>query len=154
MPPVPEPPFVSARELCGAFYGEVVRPLLDRHAHAAALLGWGSDVLGYDTPRSTDHGWGPRLLVFADGDAAADVLRRRLDSELPDEFGGWAVRYGWDAEPVEHWVTVTTLRAWLVEFLGVDATAGMSDVDWLVTPQQRLLGVVAGVVCADDGGAL
>jgi len=43
---------------------------------------------------------------------------------------------------------------WLAEFLGVDATAGMSELDWLLTPQQRLLGVVAGAVYADDGGAL
>jgi hypothetical protein len=30
----------------------------------------------------------------------------------------------------------------------------MSDLDWLITPQQRLLGVVAGAVYADDAGAL
>lgn len=64
------------------------------------------------------------------------------------------MRYGWDAVPADHRVTVTTLPGWLIEFLGVDATAGMSALDWLVTPQQRLLGVVAGVVYADDAGAL
>src|SRR4051812_7842593 len=154
MPPVPEPPFVSARELCGAFYGEVVRPLLDRHAHAAALLGWGSDVLGYDTPRSTDHGWGPRLLVFVEGPAAVEEVQSAVDGALPERFRGWPVRYGWDNVTARHWVTVTTLPMWLREFLGVDATAGMSDLDWLVTPQQRLLGVVAGPVYADHGGAL
>ena len=47
--------FVSARDLSRAFYDEVVRPLVAGHPHAAALLGWGSDVLGYDTARSTDQ---------------------------------------------------------------------------------------------------
>lgn len=42
----------------------------------------------------------------------------------------------------------------LVDQLGVDATAGMSVLDWLLTPQQRLLGVDAGAVHADDSGAL
>ncbi len=149
-----EPPFVSARELCGAFYGEIVRPLLRGRPHGAALLGWGSDVLGYDTARSTDHGWGPRLLVFVGRPDAIGEVQAELDGALPERFRGWPVRYGWDAVGARHWVTVTTVPRWLEEFLGVDATAGMSALDWLVTPQQRLLGVVSGAVYADDGGAL
>ena len=42
--------------------------------HSAALLGWGSDVLGFDTSRWTDHGWVHRLRVFVD---PADVPRVR-----------------------------------------------------------------------------
>jgi len=148
------PSFIPAASLSRAFYAETVRPLLGGHPHGAALLGWGSDVLGFDTPRSTDHGWGPRVLVFVEGESARSDLQRRLDSGLPRNFQGWPVRYGWDEVPASHWVTVTTLGAWCVEFLGVDATSGMSDLDWLVTPQQRLLGVVAGAVYADHGGAL
>jgi hypothetical protein len=132
--------FTPGRELSGAFYREVVRPQLRGRPHAAALLGWGSDVLGYDTERSTDHGWGPRLLIFT----AADV---RL--ELPDEFGGRPVRYGWDGVPAQHHVTVTELPAWLVGWLGFDATREVSTEDWLVTPQQQLLGVVGGEVYSD-----
>ncbi len=147
-------PFVSARELSRAFYGDVVRPLVAAHPHAAALLGWGSDVLGYDTARSTDHGWGPRLTLLVERPEAVEAVQAALDAALPERFGGWPVRYGWDGVPATHWVTVTTLPAWLTEFLGVDATAGMSHLDWLVTPQQRLLGVVGGPVYADEGGAL
>lgn len=36
---------------------------------------------------------------------------------------------------------------------GVDASAGMSVLDWLLIPQQRLLGVVAGEAYADGSGA-
>jgi hypothetical protein len=51
-------------------------------------------------------------------------------------------------------VSVTTLADWSSQHLGVDATAGLSTLDWLTVPQQRLLGVVAGAVYADPDGAL
>jgi len=140
------PEFRPGLELSAAFYRDIVRPQIGR-PHAAALLGWGSDVLGFDTERSTDHGWGPRLLIFLE--EAADV---RL--HLPDEFAGWPVRYGWDGAPEEHHVTVTDLPAWLVEHMGLDATDELRIEDWLVTPQQKLLEVVGGAVYADDPGEL
>lgn len=148
------PLFAPGAELSRAFYAEVVRPLLEGRTHSAALLGWGSDVLGYDTVRSTDHGWGPRLSVFLEDAAGVDEIEASLDTRLPDRFRGWPVRFGWDAVPVSHHVVVTTLRSWSIGELGVDATAGMSVLDWLLTSQQRLLGVVAGRVYADDSGAL
>jgi hypothetical protein len=151
---MPEPSFVPAAELSRAFYAEVIRPLLSGRPHGAALLGWGSDVLGYDTERSTDHGWGPRVLVFVDEEAAVEDAQSALSGRLPDEFRGWPVRFGWDAVPVTDHVTVTTHARWLVEHLGVDAIARMSTLDWLLTPQQLLLGVVAGPVYADSSGAL
>ena len=49
---------------------------------------------------------------------------------------------------------VPTFSTWLREQIGVDASGGMSTVDWLVTPRQRLLGVVSGAVHADDSGLL
>ncbi|MEP6851445.1 MAG: DUF4037 domain-containing protein [bacterium] len=151
------PAFVPGAELSGAFYREAVRPLLDGRSHAAALLGWGSDVLGYDTARSTDHGWGPRLLILlgqGTDPAQAAALSAELDERLPESFHGWPVRFGWDNTPVRHHVAVDTAAGWSLAHLGVDATAGMSTTDWLLTPQQRLLGVVAGVVYADDRGEL
>lgn len=54
------PDFIPGLQLSEAFYREAVRPILDAAfpglVYAAALIGNGSDVLGYDTPRSTDHG--------------------------------------------------------------------------------------------------
>jgi hypothetical protein len=146
--------FVSAAELSRAFYEEVVRPLLGDRRHGAALMGWGSDVLGYDTERSTDHGWGPRLHVFLDDEEAVEPVRESVSARLPEEFRGWPVRFGWDdVEPADH-VTVITLGGWLLEHLGVEASAGMTTLDWLLTPQQRLLGVVAGPVFGDQTGAI
>src|SRR3954447_20880781 len=76
--------FVSGLELSNAFYAEAVAPLVGDIPHAAALLGWGSDVLGFDTSRSTDHGWGPRLQVFVDVEHVP-LVRDVVDAGLPDE---------------------------------------------------------------------
>jgi len=140
--------FVSARDLSAGFHDEVIRRLLAGIPYAAGLLGWGSDVLGYDTERSTDHGWGPRLHVFVDQDQVSPVAKL-LDDGLPEQYRGHAVRFGWDTQQPIHHVTVTTIEAWLKDDLGVDN--GMTTEDWLITPQQKLLGVVAGAVYADDG---
>jgi hypothetical protein len=107
-------------------------------------------VLGYDTERSTDHGWGPRMVLLVDA-GEVERVRGLVDAGLPEEYEGYAVRFGWDAHEPTHHVTVATLADWLVERLGFDATRGIGLEDWLLTPQQQILGVVAGRVYADDG---
>jgi hypothetical protein len=142
--------FTSARELGDGFHADVIRPLLKNTQYAAGLLGWGSDVLGYDTPRSMDHGWGPRLHVFVDADQVERV-KAVVDQGLPDEYQGHPVRFGWDTQHPVHHITVTTVSDWLQDLLGFDATTELSTANWLITPQQKLLGVVAGRAYADDG---
>jgi hypothetical protein len=99
--------FVSGLELNRAFYAEVVGPLVRRWPHTAARLGAGSDVLGFDDERSTDHGWGPALILLVAG-SNLDGVRDAVESELPETFAGWKVRYGWDDTPVTHHVEVST----------------------------------------------
>jgi hypothetical protein len=142
--------FRQAAEVAEGFHAEVVAPLVGNVDYAAGLLGWGSDVLGYDTVRSTDHGWGPRLVVLVDA-GQVERVRKAVDDGLPDEYAGYPVRFGWDSYEPRHHVTVTTVGGWLREQLGFDASQGIGVDDWLVTPQQQLLGVVAGRVYADDG---
>jgi hypothetical protein len=145
--------FAPGQELNRRFYRDVIAPLVAPWPHGAALLGWGSDVLGFDTPRSTDHGWGPRLQVFVAEPDVADV-RALVNERLPERFRGWPVRYGWDARPVQHHVDVVALGAWLLRQLGCDPRAGLAIDDWLGIPQQLLLGVVRGAVYADATGEL
>lgn len=83
--------FIPGLSLSRHFHTEVVAPLVDA-PHAAALLGEGSEVLGFDQPRSTDHAWGPRLQVFVDAHEV-DPVRATIDEGLPSEFRGWPVRF-------------------------------------------------------------
>ena len=147
------PQFVPAAELCRDFYRQVVAPAFAGLPHAAGLLGSGSDVLGYDTPRSTDHDWGPRVNVYVAG-TEITAARDRLKTAIPESFRGWPVRIGRDRGPMGHHVTVETWSGWLLDHLGVDASAPMELVDWLLIPQQRLLGVVAGPIFGDAEGRL
>ncbi|HMK10833.1 MAG TPA: hypothetical protein VK461_04600, partial [Acidimicrobiales bacterium] len=111
------PDFLPGVELARLYYEEVVATLLRDVPHAVGRLGWGSDVVGYDTARSTDHGWGPHLHVFVD---AADIesVRSRVDARLPETFRGWPTEYGWDEVTPRHWVEVWELGQWLVHHLG------------------------------------
>jgi hypothetical protein len=145
--------FVPGRALSSAFYAEVVAPLLHARPHSAALLGWGSDVLGFDTTVSTDHGWGPRMHVFV-GPSDVDAVRRDLAAGLPEQFRGWPERFGWDGVPTQHHVQVSTLTDWLHNHLGVDPQTGMTPLDWLLLPQQALLEATRGQVHADHNGQL
>ena len=146
------PGFVQGTELARSYYSEIVAPLVGV-PHAAAHVGWGSDVLGYDDERSTDHGWGPKVHVFVDA-GLVDEVRDAVERGLPDEFRGWPTRYGWDDVPAQHHVVVAELGAWLLERLGLDPRLGMGPADWLALPQQLLLEVTRGAVFHDPSGEL
>jgi hypothetical protein len=123
------PAFLPGLALAARLHTDLVRPQLAGVRHSAALLGPGSEVLGHDTPRSTDHDWGARLQVFAPEPV-------RLD--LPAEFLGWPVT-----------VTVLDLGDWLHDHLGVDPRAPLGVLDWLALPTQTLAEFTAGAVFHD-----
>ncbi len=88
--------FVPALELCRAFHDELIAPQLQtafpRLRYSTALLGTGSEILGFDTERSTDHHWGPRLQVFlSPNDLAkyADAITALFARTLPRSFRGY-----------------------------------------------------------------
>ena len=140
-------------ELARAFYREVVAPILGEMPHSAARIGWGSDVLGFDTERSTDHGWGPRVQVFVDPERV-QAARQTIHDGLPDEFRGWPTRFGWDEVPVTHHVEIDALGEWLEGRLGFDPLAEITTRNWLTTPQQILLEITRGAVFHDATGDL
>ncbi|MGW6509166.1 DUF4037 domain-containing protein, partial [Streptomyces niveus] len=70
------PDFIPGLELSRILYEEAVRPVLDSAypglRYAAARVGSGSEVLGFDSARSADHEWGPRLNLFLAPDDVAE----------------------------------------------------------------------------------
>jgi hypothetical protein len=161
---------VRGLELSRGFYVEAVRPILERRfprlEHAAALLGSGSEVLGFDDETSQDHHWGPRVQLFVRDLAPAGEVHEVLANELPPEFGGYPTNFappnaegtqlleGVETGPINHRVDVEAVRAFMLEQLGFDPLAGVGIADWLVTPSQRLLSVTAGEVFVDPIGEL
>lgn len=157
--------FIPGRLLAEKFYIAAVRPLLTEGfpdlPHAAALLGRGSDVLGYDTPRSMDHDWGPRLQIFV---RTSDYAHRRaivdyLADRLPNTFYGFPTNFAARTSttrrlqpttgPIHHGVEVLNLDTWLQDSLGFDPRHGVDIIDWLATPSQRLAEFTTGKVFHD-----
>lgn len=144
--------FVPGLELSRAFYGEVVAPLVGAVPHSAALIGPGSEVLAFDTERSADHDWGPRVLVFVEGGDVAAV-RAAVAAGLPERFGGYPTVFGYRGRSGPG-VRVCELGAWLEEVLGFDPRGGVSVMDWLSMPWQSLAEVTGGEVFHDGLGEL
>ena len=163
--------FMPGLELCGLFHTEAVRPLLAAAypglPYAAARIGGGSEVLGYDTERSPDHEWGPQLQLLLGADDLArhgQDIRTLLSERLPKEIHGWPTHFAPPGErirsmtptagPVDHRVEVAETGDWLTGQLGFDPSAGVGPLDWLATPSQRLLEATAGAVYHDGPGRL
>ena len=154
-------------ELARLFYTEQVQPYLQR-AHpnldyAAALIGNGSEVLGYDTDVSIDHDFGPRLQLFLKEDdfsCVAQTIIHELEDVVPDRFQDFAVDFpnrhksiGWNPKGFcgseRHAVEAVTIHAWFDRTLGVDVLAPLQPADWLRFPSQSLAAATAGAVFHD-----
>jgi len=172
---VKEPPFIPGLELSRLFYQEVVKPILDDNfpdlRYASALIGTGSEVLGFDTEMSTDHHWGPRLQLFlGEEDLAvlAPIIRLTLAHTLPTTFRGYSTHFSPPDPndggtqllvqikdgPVNHRVEIFSLRAFCLAYLGIEPDGELSPVDWLTIPGQKLRAITAGKIFRDDGGEL
>jgi hypothetical protein len=175
-------------DLARGFYEETVGPLIVRLEpdleFSAALIGPGSEVLGFDDEVSTDHHWGPRVMVFCDdGDSerVAHTLSRALSHHLPPTYRGYPTNFTAPDPndngtqllepatngPINHRVEIVGLGRWLSEYLGSAAGHGgcsgagavngvfpLDEIDWLTLPQQKLLSLVSGGVFRDDRGRL
>lgn len=138
-------------ELCRRYYLEVVEPLMDNFPslqYSAALLGPGSEVLGYDTEMSSDHDWSPRVRIFLSelDIGLSDSIITLLENEVPQSFYGYTIHTS---------MTVcTTVKRFMEECLGIDINEPLEQIDWLTFPSQILLEMTSGAVFKDDTGQL
>lgn len=164
--------FIPGLELSQYFYDEIIQPMLAEKfaslTYAAARLEWGSDVMGFDTPMSMDHGWGPKLTLFLaerDFEHHRDTLDDYFANHLPFEFHGFPTHFGEpladggvmarkDSYPIHHGITITTPEKFFMDHLGVDIRRPLTPLDWLTIPQQRLYTVRSGRIYADGLGTL
>ena len=68
-------------------YETSILPLLAGIPHAAARIGHGSEVLGFDTARSRDHDWGPFVQIFVSDPASVAVEAFRPADWLRGHLG-------------------------------------------------------------------
>lgn len=161
------PEFVPGLELGELFFDEVIHPLLDEHfpglRYDAALIGPGSEVIGFDIPQSMDHHWLPYLRLFLNLIDYA-CLKKNIESTLahylPTTWRGYSthwvraegepvtlVQAFVDEGPVDHRVYVHHLPDWVQALTGIDAEQAAHPptlLDWLLIPEQILLSLTAG----------
>lgn len=137
--------------LCGKFYHEIIQPVVDSRLaglpHAAALIGRGSEVLGFDDEVSQDHDWGPRVLLFLNEQEFArqgTKLRQALTEAIPATYRGHRV-------DCEH-TCVFTLAGYCQGYLNFDISREIETADWLTIPEQKLRGITTGAVYHDAIG--
>src|SRR5262245_49963812 len=87
--------FLRGVALSRRFFKELIEPLIAARfpgmRFAAAFVGSGSDVLGFETPMSMDHGWCARVNIFVtkeDHARRAAHVEAVLREQVPARFGG------------------------------------------------------------------
>jgi len=140
--------FVPGIDLSRQFYSEAVSPVLASRfpelPYSAALLGRGSEVLGFDDEMSRDHNWEPRVLLFLtqqDNARRGDAVDAALRESLPTRFRDYATDY-----------SIVTLQGYVGQHLEVDIDGAIGPRDWLTFPEQKLLMITAGAVYHDQIG--
>lgn len=155
------------------FFDEAVRPILQQVVtgleYTAALIGSGSEVLGFDSEMSADHHWGPRVMLFLkpeDFDRSRDVIDRALREQLPPKFLGYSTNFS-EPDPndnntqrlveveggsLNHRVDVFTIRDYWLSYLNFDINGEIEPADWLTFPEQKLRTLTGGEVYHDGAG--
>src|SRR5215216_3545540 len=161
--------FIPALELNELFYNEVVAPVLkltiQNIQYSAALIGWGSDVLGFDDAQSTDHNWGLRFQLFLsmeDAEKYSMSINNALDEQLPAEFHGhptaFEIMVNEDqrakARSMKHNINLETIEGFFAWYLGCNPYEEITVADWLTFPEHKLLAVTSGRVFYDGLGEL
>ncbi|WEJ34648.1 DUF4037 domain-containing protein [Devosia sp. SD17-2] len=158
-------------ELSRRFYADIVRPWLTTTAadlsHAAALIGYGSELLGFDDETSRDHNWGPRVHLIVTADDFATHARRLVDAfttMAPKTYLGEPI--GWRSRPhpaasgpgslgaIDHGLEIHTLEARLDAHFATPSVDTLTPLQWLGFAEQKLLAFTAGAVFHDDDGRL
>jgi len=154
---------ISGIDLSERFFYEVVKSVVDSEfpdlRYAAALLGSGSEVLGLDDEISKDHDWGLRLFLFieeSEHDYLSITLNQLFRERLPYSFLGFSTNWAFnedktmrpefiDKGEVNHRIEIHSVKSYLQKYLGIENT-DLSEKDWLLIPEQRLLEFVSGKI--------
>src|SRR5437773_698726 len=165
--------FIPGLRLGRLFFLEAVKPVLDASfpglQFSAALIGGGSEILGFDNEMSTDHHWGPRVMIFLTEEERrqqSEAINERLRNELPARCHGYSTNFTLpnpadnnvqllqevDRGPINHRVEIHTIRGFFLAELDFDIEGSIEPADWLTFPSQKLRSIAAGAVYHDGIG--
>ena len=162
--------FIKGLKLCSDFFHEEAEPILKKYypelQYSAGLIGYGSDVLGYDDPVSRDHMWGPRFYLFLQGNdiAIKSDLFELFAQYLPYSYKGYSVNFT-EPDPndngVQHpklihegkvnpLIWIQTFDSYLEEQLGLSDLEHIEPMQWLAFSEHRLLSLISGTFFVDN----
>lgn len=161
--------YIKGLELCERFFKECAKPILDKYfpdlQYSAGLIGYGSDVLGYDDEISRDHMWGPRFYMFLRKNDInkKDEIFNEFAENLPYTFMGYSVNFTApdpndcgvqhpqfvDSGKVNPLIFIQTFDEFLVDEIGTADLDYVQPMDWLAFSEHRLLSLVSGKFFAD-----
>lgn len=168
------PEFIPGLKLSEMFFQEVVKKIITSEyphlRYTAALIGSGSEVLGFDDAVSSDHHWGLRLYLFIDSesyDMQYDSLIRLFRTKLPYKFKDhsthWSLPDPNDAGnqfpqfinegEINHRIEIFTVKKYLEKQLNLE-NVNLTDIEWLLLPEQKLLELTSGKIFYDTLGEL
>lgn len=167
------PTFIPGLTLNRLFYQDVLKPLLASTfpslQYSAALIGPGSEVLGFDTSMSADHDWGIHFFIFVrdQDESLTQEIANCLSHRLPTHFHDFPVSIPPVSPtpfvrlhkeplvgPVGHHITPITITQFVIKHLRLDVTQPMQPDDWLTIPWHAIGDTVAGEVFHDGTGQL
>jgi len=157
--------FIKGLVLNKGFYIDVIKPLLEKKypdlIYSAALLGYGSDVLGYDTDMSMDHNWGPRLQIFITDKDIIPELDNYLKYELPFRYKSFSTNFTdlkydgvqsmeyTEKRPINHLIEIRIPQDYFRERYSINKLSKFTYDDWLTFTDQNLLEITSGMVFHD-----
>ncbi|GAK54635.1 hypothetical protein U14_05922 [Candidatus Moduliflexus flocculans] len=160
--------FIPGLALNRNFYHDIILRLLKQEypelPYAAALIGYGSDVLGFDTPTSMDHNWGPRMQIFlteSDFPELGHQINEMLRWKLPFSFQGFPTNFTdprYDhtqtmlpttAYPIRHLIEVSTVERYIAGRLPLESLSDITLAEWMRFTDQKLLELTQGEVFYD-----
>ena len=140
-----------------AFFGEVVRPILETHfaeitaVTAFGLFGYGSEALGLDDEYSRDHHWGVRIDALLPGWVTADQqqeIMATVAANLPESYRGHSL---YAAHLAGAGLALDSLPGFLRRTIGLER-GPETAVEWLRIPEEDITHVVNGEVWLDGSG--
>lgn len=160
--------FIKELELCQGFFNDCAKLIIDKYfpglQYSTGLIGYGSDVLGYDTV-SRNHMWGSRFYMFLNKNDIdkKDEIFNKFAENLPYTYMGYSVNFSEpdpnncgvqhpqfiNSDKVNSLIFIQTFDEFLIDEIGTANLDNIKPLDWLAFSEHSLLSLVSGKLFVD-----